>query len=143
MTIQSSRRQIAARILIGIITFVFTMSAISKIADTQALGEMFEKFGLRDNMKLIGVGELVSAWLYLIPQTSSFGLLLMSAYLGGAIATHLQHGEIFVVPAVLLVLVWLAGYLRHPEVFQSFRSTRRSIKNRPLSYDDHQHGLSR
>jgi len=33
----------------------------------------------------------------------------------------MQAGESFVAPSVILVLVWVAGYLRHPEVLQSFR----------------------
>jgi hypothetical protein len=72
-------------------------------------------------MLLIGIGELVSALLFLIPQTNSLGLLLLSSYLGGAIVTHMQHGQPFFAPAILLLLVWIAGYLRHPEVLQSFR----------------------
>ena len=164
MITQSKGRYTAAWVLTGLITFVFSLSALSKILGTQALVEMFEKFGLRNNMLLIGIGELVSGWLFLIPQTNSLGLLLMSAYLGGAIATHMQHSESYIVPAVLLSLVWIAGYLRHSEVLQSFRarvvwhnpslglkkrvekpgfqSTRNPIRTIQLPYDDHRNGLS-
>jgi hypothetical protein len=120
MSAQSKRRRIAAWILIGLITLLFTFSAIGKIVGAQPMVEMFEKWDLRNNLLLIGIGELVSAWLFLIPRTNSLGLLL-SAYLGGAIVAHIQHGEPYIIPAVLLLLVWIAGYLRHPEVLQSFR----------------------
>jgi hypothetical protein len=73
---------------------------------------------------LIGVGELTSALLFAIPLTHSLGLLLLSSYMGGAIVTHMQHGEDYVVQSVILVLTWVAGFLRHPEVFQSFRAAR-------------------
>jgi hypothetical protein len=33
----------------------------------------------------------------------------------------MQHGESYVIPAVILILLWIAGFLRHPEVLQSFR----------------------
>jgi len=111
----------AGWMLSGLITLLLTLSAVGKIVGVQPVGEAFEKFGLRNNMLLIGIGELASAWLFLIPRTSSLGLLLLSAHLGGAIATHLQHGESYIVPAVLLMLVWIAGFLRHPEILQSFR----------------------
>lgn len=70
------------------------------------------------------MGELVSAVLFLIPRTTSLGVLLLSAYLGGAIVTHMQNGEPYFGPAVLLLLVWVAGYFRHPELLQSFREAK-------------------
>lgn len=60
----------------------------------------------------------------LIPRTFSLGLLLLSAYLGGAIVTHMQHADPYVMPSIMLVLLWTAGFLRYPETFKSFRPTR-------------------
>jgi hypothetical protein len=117
-------RRIAAWVLTGLLTLLFAFSAAMKLARAQPAVEGFEKFGLTDFIILIGVGELVSAVLFLIPRTTSAGLLLLSSYMGGAIVTHMQHGESFVGPSVILVLVWVAGYLRHPEVLQSFRAAR-------------------
>ena len=48
------------------------------------------------------------------------GVLLLSGYMGGAIATHMQHGESYIGPSIFLALIWVAGYLRHPELLQSF-----------------------
>ena len=118
---KTTNSSMAGWMLSGLITLLLTVSAAGKIIGVQPVGETFEKFGLRSNMLLIGIGELAGAWLFLIPRTSSLGLLLLSAHLGGAIATHLQHGESFIVPAVLLMLVWIAGYLRHPETLPNFR----------------------
>jgi DoxX-like family len=39
---------------------------------------------------LIGIIELVSLGLYVVPQTSVFGAILMTGHLGGAIATHVR-----------------------------------------------------
>jgi hypothetical protein len=120
MTKQITRSSTAGLMFSALITLLLTLSAVGKIVGVQPVGESFEKFGLKNNMLLIGIGELASAWLFLIPRTSSLGLLLLSAHLGGAIATHLQHGESYIVPAVLLLLIWIAGYVRHPEILQSF-----------------------
>lgn len=121
MNTQSRGRRTAAWILTGVLTLMFAGSAIGKLIGAQSMVEMFAKWGLKDHLLLIGAGELISAVLFFIPRTSSLGLLLLSAYLGGAIVTHMQNGEPYFVPAVLLLLVWTAGYLRHPEVLQSFR----------------------
>jgi hypothetical protein len=123
MSSQSKGRRIAAWILTGLLTLLFTFSAAAKLVGAQDVVDTVEKWGLRNHLLLIGIGELVSAWLFLIPRTNSLGLLLLSAYMGGAIATQMQHGESYILPAVVLLLVWVAGYLRHPEVLQSFRGS--------------------
>ena len=70
---------------------------------------------------VIGIGEIVSAVLFLMPRTSSLGVLLLSAHMGGAIVTHMSNDESYIVPSVVLVLVWVAQYLRYPELFVSFK----------------------
>lgn len=76
--------------------------------------------GLSGWLTIIGIGELVSAILYLIPRTSSLGVLLLSAHMGGAIVIHMSNGEPFIFPAVLLLLVWVGNYLRNTEMLSSF-----------------------
>lgn len=127
MYAQSKGRRITAWILTGLLTLMFVGSAIAKLVRAAPVVEGMEKYGLRDQLALIGAGELLSALLFFIPLTNSLGVLLLSAYLGGAIVTHMQNGEPYLVPSILLVLVWVAGYLRHPEVLQSFRAKRSSL----------------
>ncbi len=43
--------------------------------------------------RLIGVIELVCLVLYAVPRTAVFGAVLMTGLLGGAIASHLRHGD--------------------------------------------------
>jgi len=71
-------------------------------------------------LMLIGMGELIAAILFLIPRTSSLGVLLLSAHLGGAIVTHMSNAEMFIPQIVMLLLVWVANYLRNPEMLASF-----------------------
>src|SRR5262245_32793894 len=61
---------------------------------------------------VIAVGEITSAVLFLLPWTASFGTLLLSSLMGGAILFHMSRGEPFIVQSVILILIWLAGYLR-------------------------------
>jgi len=44
-------------------------------------------------LMLIAMLEADGAILFMIPRTRALGLLLVSAYLGGAIATHLGHSQ--------------------------------------------------
>ena len=51
--------------------------------------------------------------LYAIPATSVLGAALMTAYFGGAVATHLRVSEPVAIPIVLASLAWLGLYLRN------------------------------
>ena len=82
--------------------------------------EEVAKLGLSLPIQVIGVGELASAILLLIPRTSSLGLLLTSAFWGGAICLHMSKGELFVMQSVFLLVTWVGGYLRVPGAFGSF-----------------------
>lgn len=122
MSMPGRGRRIAGWVLTGLLTVLYVASASFKFSGAAPIVEAFEKWGLRDQRILIGVGELVSALLFLIPRTHSLGVLLLSAYMGGAIVTHMQHGEPYLFQSVILVLIWVTGFLRHPELLQSFRT---------------------
>ena len=63
----------------------------------------------------IGVVLIVCTILYLIPGTSILGAILLTGYLGGAVATHVRAPEgLFpiVFPVIFGILLWLGLYLR-------------------------------
>jgi len=70
--------------------------------------------GLAGRMTLIGAGELVSVLLLLFPRTLSLGLLMTSAFWGGAICLHMSHGESFAFQSALLATTWAGAFLRDP-----------------------------
>ena len=121
MSMPSRGRRIAGWVLTVLLSLLFLASAGFKFYGPPELIKGFQDWGLGDQRILIGVGEFVSALLFLIPLTHSLGVLLLSAYMGGAIVTHMQHGESYVAQSVILVLIWVTGFLRHPELLQSFR----------------------
>ena len=88
--------------------------------------EEVAKMGLSLPIQAIGVGELASAILLLIPRTSSLGLLLTSGFWGGAICLHMSKGEPFVLQSALLLFTWIGGYLRVPGAFGSFTAQSQS-----------------
>ena len=67
---------------------------------------------------VVAVLELGSLALYLIPQTAVLGAILLTGYLGGAVATHVRIGEYWQcwIPVAFGVLVWLGLFLRDARV---------------------------
>jgi hypothetical protein len=104
-------------VLSGLLAALLLFSATLKFLAPKEVLEGFAKYGLGDWRIVIGIGEVCSMLLFLVPRTGVLGLLLLSSYLGGAIVTHMQHGENFVVQSILLIVLWIAGGLRMPFLF--------------------------
>lgn len=68
----------------------------------------------------IGLIQAFCLVLYLIPRTSVLGAILLTGYLGGAVATHVRAGsELFgfvLFPVYVGVLMWGALFLRDTRV---------------------------
>jgi len=62
--------------------------------------------------------EFICALLYIIPQTAVLGAILLTGYLGGAVATHVRAGEFpqSIVPVLFGVVLWLGLYLRDARI---------------------------
>ena len=69
-----------------------------------------------DRVFPIGIIELVCLALYLIPQTAVLGAILLTGYLGGAIATHVRVGSPLLshtlFPIYVAVMIWGGLFLR-------------------------------
>lgn len=63
-------------------------------------------------MTAIGVLEILCTVIFLIPRTAVFGAILIAAYMGGAVATHVRVGDPFWVQILVGVFVWLGLWLR-------------------------------
>jgi hypothetical protein len=57
--------------------------------------------------------EIGCAVIYAIPQTAMLGAILLTGYLGGAVATHVRVGESqWPFPVLMGIFVWLGLFLR-------------------------------
>ena len=65
-----------------------------------------------DQLSTLGIVEIACTVLYVIPQTSILGAILLTGYLGGATATHVRVGDPWFAPVIIGVLVWLGLFLR-------------------------------
>lgn len=106
-------------VLAGIVGLLFIASAAGKLAGSQQTIDMAQQLGISAaTFKTLGVIELLSAVLFIIPRTGVLGTLLLAAYMGGAIATHLQHGLPLSPVIIIEALVWIVAVVRFPELRQ-------------------------
>ncbi len=96
---------------------LFLFSAGMKLMKPPAVLEGFAHLGYPEKLILpLGILELACTVLYMIPRTSILGAILLTGYLGGAIATHLRMGEPFLPQFIFGVLIWGGLFLRDPRL---------------------------
>jgi len=102
------------RILSAIPVLLLLTSATAKLLKPPPVLLGFAQLGYSESIILkLAIIELAFTAIYLIPRTSVFGAILLTAYLGGATATHARVGDpAFVGPVLTGVLLWLGLYLR-------------------------------
>ena len=96
---------------------VLLYSTYGKFFDGGLIEYMFD-VGVGEYVTPIAFGELMATILFLIPATSRFGLLFLSAHMGGAIAIHLSNEEPFVFQCGVLALIWIGGIIRNWERYK-------------------------
>lgn len=100
-------------VLSGILGLLFLPSAFFKIAQPGAFLEGWTKSYPAGAARPLGIVELTMFVLYLVPKTRYLGGLVMLAYLGGAVATHLHAGDPkLVLPITVGVVAWVGLFLR-------------------------------
>jgi uncharacterized membrane protein YphA (DoxX/SURF4 family) len=112
--------RIAGWILSILPCLLLLFSGIMKlVAPADQLAEGFGKLGWPTKLALpLGILELTCTILYLIPRTSILGAILLTGYMGGAIATHVRIEEMFILQAAVGVFLWGGLFLRYPALRQ-------------------------
>ncbi|PYT29541.1 MAG: hypothetical protein DMG57_11235 [Acidobacteria bacterium] len=103
------------RILSALPILVMLLSGSMKLIRLpQVVDGFVRQFGYPENeLLIIGVVEVTCALLYAIPRTAFLGAILVTGYLGGAIATHVRISDpAFVGPLMLGIFAWAGLYLR-------------------------------
>lgn len=118
-----AKGKLAGNILVFLGGLMLLGSAAAKLAHIPKVISQLGAMGFDGNkLTFVALLEVGSALLFLLPATRSLGLLLVSSFLGGAIATHLQHDQPIIQPSIVLALIWLGAWLRHRAVLWSFGS---------------------
>ncbi len=112
----STKRLWTGRVLSGFASLFFLFDGGMKLVKPPAVVQATLQLGYPESA-IVGIGLLLLACtiLYLIPRTALLGAVLLTGYLGGAIATHVRvSGSWFNIlfPVVFGAFVWGGLYLR-------------------------------
>ena len=107
----------AGRVISGLVAVFLVFDAAIKFMKIAPVVEASARLGLPMSMTLaVAIVLLLCVLLYIIPRTAVLGAVLLTGYLGGAVAIHLRAGSpLFseaLFPVYFGMLVWLGLYLR-------------------------------
>lgn len=111
----------AGRAISGLAAAFMLLDAAMKLAKPTQVAEAFVRTGWPLELSVtLGAILLGSTILYVIPRTVVLGAILLTGYLGGAVATNLRlENPLFtntLFPVYFGVLVWLGVWLRDPQL---------------------------
>lgn len=127
----SKGRLITAWILSGLVILFMLFDAINKFIQPEPVVEGTLELGFaQHHIAVIGLLALISTILYSIPKTSVTGVVLLTAFWGGAIATHVRlDNPLFshtLFPVYLAVLAWGGLWLRNESLRKVIPITEKS-----------------
>lgn len=107
----------AGRILSGLPALFLLLDGVGKLAQPVQVVDGTKELGYPASVILpLGIVLLTCTILYIIPRTSVLGAILLTGYLGGAVATHVRVANpLFthtLFPTYLGVMLWAGLYLR-------------------------------
>jgi hypothetical protein len=112
----SSKQLWASRVLSGLAALFLLVDGGMKLFKPPVVVEATMKLGYPESAIVgIGIALLAGTLLYLIPRTAILGAVLLTGYLGGAVATNVRVGApVFniVFPMIFIALLWGGLWLR-------------------------------
>ena len=110
----------AGRIISALPVLFLLVDGIMKLVKPAVVVEATVQLGYPESV-IVGLGLVLVACtvLYLIPRTAVLGAILLTGYLGGAVATHVRVGGPFfpiIFPVILGAMLWVGLYLRDERV---------------------------
>ena len=113
----SKGRRRAGAIMSGLVVLLLLLDSFGKLMQVPQVMEGSVALGYPpSSVRVIGIILLVCVVVYAVPRTAVLGAILLTGYLGGAIATQLRVGNpLFthiLFPIYVAVLVWGGIYLR-------------------------------
>jgi DoxX-like family len=113
----SKARLWTGRTLSALAVLFLLFDGVIKLMNIAPVAESFTRLGYPVSVaRGIGILELICLVIYLIPRTSALGAVLLTGFLGGAIATHVRVGDpLFshvLFPTYIGLLIWGGLFLR-------------------------------
>lgn len=121
MSSVSKKTRVISYVLTALVALFLTFDTVLKVLRLAPAMQGTTELGYPpESVLTIGLIELACLALFLVPHTSVFGALLLTGYLGGAIATHVRVGNpLFshvLFPIYVALLLWGGLYLREPRL---------------------------
>jgi len=119
--VQVSKKALwTGRVVSTLVILFLLMDSVMKFLKPPMVVEGTVRLGYQESV-IIPLGIVLTACtlLYAIPRTSILGAVLLTGYLGGAVATHVRaSGTLFEIsfPIIFGVLIWGALFLREPRL---------------------------
>lgn len=112
---------VAGRAVTTVCAMFLLLDGAMKIARPAPVVEGTMQLGYAQSVIVpLGIALLASTALYAFPRTAVLGAILVTGYLGGAVATHVRVGNPLAThvlfPVYVGVLLWLGLYLRDPRL---------------------------
>lgn len=113
-SVNEKNLRLASAIAICIVGVILILAGSLKLIGVGAedMIEGLEKARLIQHVNLISLTAIICGLALLIPQTRAFGVLLATAYWGGAIVAHLTYDDSIAMPATFLGVLWLGVLLK-------------------------------
>jgi hypothetical protein len=119
------------RVLSGLIVLFMIFDGVIKLPPLDVVTQAMAPLGWPADpgvARMLGIIGLISTALYALPRTSVLGAILLTAYMGGAIATNVRVGNpLFshtLFGVYLGLILWAGLYLRDPRVRALIPSSR-------------------
>jgi hypothetical protein len=113
-------------ILQGLVILMFLLGSVNNILQTEMAVNAAVEMGYPEASVLyLGIVLLLSTILFALPKTNFIGAVLLTAWLGGAVATHVINNDpltLTLFPAVFGIIVWLSLWLRDPKLQKAVSS---------------------
>jgi hypothetical protein len=110
----------AGRIVSAFAVLFLAMDGVTHLIKPAPVAEAFQRLAFPLSLSVeLGIIELVCVVVYAIPRTSILGAILLTGYLGGAVATHLRvFDPLFdtIFPIIIDALVLGGIYFRDPRL---------------------------
>jgi hypothetical protein len=105
------------RVMSGLVIAFMLLDGAMKLVPLDVVVTTSEQMGIPGNLaRTLGILGLICTVLYAVPRTSILGAILLTGYLGGAIASHLRLGDPIFTHTLfglyLGLLAWGGLYLR-------------------------------
>ena len=86
---------------------MFVMSAYTKFSSNKTIVDMLAKLNLSDYKNALGIIDLVIGLSLWTKPTRRIGIMIGTAYLGGAIASELSLGGTGLIPSACILILWI------------------------------------